>query len=90
MSDPVKHGGHRASVPSASAAQACSGSQKVRGKAASGVGVAELPEGNDATPSSEGRFLLFNKECTNLDKGTVGLNQIKFPAKLLPGVSHLS
>lgn len=62
----------------------------MRGKAASGVGVAELPEGNDATSSTEGRFLLFHKEYTNLDKGTVGLNQIKFPAKLLPGISHLS
>lgn len=46
----------------------------MRGKAASGVGVAELPEGKDATSSTEGRFLLFHKEYTNLDKGTVGLN----------------
>lgn len=77
-------------VPSASEAQACLGSPKVRGKAAHGVGVTELPEGNDTTPSTEGRVPLFNKEYTNLDKGTVGLNQIKFPAELLPGISHPS
>lgn len=62
----------------------------MRGKATSGKSVTELPEGNGTIPSTEGRFLLFNKEDTSLNKGTVGLHQVKFPAKLLPGISHLS